>query len=109
MASKPSPANSKENILKAFHLVASFTTTTTSIIFSICIGATPGALTTDRDKSLFALKTGAHIVHLASVMLNAVMLVIGSKGGALAKVVPVLGAATFLLELASAVTEVSTM
>ncbi len=97
------------NILKAFHLVASFTTTTTSIIFSICIGATPGALTTDRDKSLFALKTGAHIVHLASVMLNAVMLVSGSKGGALAKVVPVLGAATFLLELASAVTEVSTM
>jgi len=97
------------NILKAFHVVASFTTTTGSIIFSICIGATPGALSTDTDKSLFALKAGAHIVHLASVMLNAVMLISGSKGGALAKVVPVLGAATFLLELASAVTEVSAM
>jgi hypothetical protein len=97
------------NILKAFHVVASFTTTTGSIIFSICIGATPGALSTDTDKSLFALKAGAHIVHLASIMLNAVMLISGSKGGALAKVVPVLGAATFLLELASAVTEVSTM
>lgn len=96
------------NILKAFHLTSSLVTTCGTIICSALITATPGAFRSDTDKAVFGLKAGAHITHLATDLIKAAILVVGSKGGALAKSVPVLGCATFVLQLAAAITKTAT-
>lgn len=96
------------NILKAFHLASSFVSTCGTIVCSILITATPGAFHSEGEKAAFGLKAGAHITHLATIMIKATILVAGSKGGALAKAVPVLGCATFFLELAAAIAKTAT-
>lgn len=96
------------NILKAFHLTSSLVTTCGTIVCSILISATPGAFPSENDKVVFGLAAGAHITHLATILIKATILVAGGKGGALAKSVPVLGCATFLLEVAAAITKAAT-